>query len=431
MKERNYTIEFYRFMFAINFILVHGLMIFPLGYLGFTASAATGNYIYQQAFDVILPFMIFAGYFMMQGFRKKQKAGLNENRAASLQAWDYLKSRLRSLLPLLLIGQFLGWLANGIWRGYSLSQYPAYFLSCIGEFLGLQLSGIGMGNGFVGAWGSTSAAVRLLCNTPMWFISGIFLCGYVVYYGLAKNEDKFLGLVVPVVTVVFLGSCWATDTLPLWNVFISVGGFSVNSDLILMFIGLSLGCEIWVAVNALKDKEWTKGAKVWMTIAQIICTAVVLIRTWVSVNSDFMTSYFNIGWGPTLLFSIIFCFFILLNVDYCTRFPVISSKIWSTPGKLSLYIYVIHFPILIFTALASGLKGAAARSMANGIKLENGAVLGVLTSADMQTLFRVVGLTIVLSIACGYLLMLLNTKVIQPWLSSEPWFVKKEEACRE
>ena len=41
MKERNYTIEFYRFMFAINFILVHAIMIFPLGYMGFTMSAAS------------------------------------------------------------------------------------------------------------------------------------------------------------------------------------------------------------------------------------------------------------------------------------------------------------------------------------------------------------------------------------------------------
>ena len=73
MKERNYTIEFYRFMFAINFILVHAIMIFPLGYMGFTMSAAKDAYIYEQAFDVILPFMIFSGYFMMQGFKKKQQ----------------------------------------------------------------------------------------------------------------------------------------------------------------------------------------------------------------------------------------------------------------------------------------------------------------------------------------------------------------------
>ena len=425
-KERNFTIEFYRFMFAINFIAVHALMIFPLGYMGFTMSAARDAYIYEQAFDVILPFMIFSGFFMMQSFRKAKRASL-EPVSPGRQAWGYLSSRIKSLLPLLLIGMLAGWLANGIWRGYTLDQYPTYFLSCIGEFLGLQLSGIGMGNGFVGAWGSTSAAVRLLCNTPMWFISGIFICGYAVYYLLAKDEEKFLACILPTVSIIFLGSCWLTDTLPLWNVMLEIGGLTINTDLILMFIGLGIGCEIWVAVDALKNKEWSTGGKLALTVGQIIATAVVLIRTWVSVNSSFMQNYFNIGWGATLIFSIFFCFSILLDVDYLSRCPIFHNKIWKTPGSLSLYIYVIHFPVLIFTALAMGLQGSAARSMANGVTLEtpNGPItLGVLTQGDIQTLFITFGLTVVISIILGYLLMLLNTKVIQPWINSKPWFKK-------
>lgn len=423
-KERNYTIEFYRFMFAINFIFVHGLMIFPLGYLAFTASAAMDKYIYEQAFDVILPFMIFAGYFMMHGFRKAQSLGKTENESSSKQAFGYLVTRVKSLFPLLLIGLLLGWLANGIWRGYTLAQYPEYFLSCIGEFLGLQLTGIGMGNGFVGAWGSTSAAVKLLCNTPMWFISGIFICGYFVYYGLAKDEEKFLGLIVPSVCLLFFGSCWALDKLPLWNVFLTIGDFTINSDLILMFCGLSLGCEIYLAIEKIKNCNWSNGAKIFFTVCNAVCTAVVLIRTWVSVNSEFMTNYFNIGWGPTFIFSIFFCFFTLLNVDYLTKCPIISNKIWKIPGQLSLYIYVLHFPILIFTAIALGLQGAAARSMANGMTLENGVTLGVITTGDIQTLFMAIGITIVLSIVLGFALMKLNTNVIQPWINSNP-FIKK------
>lgn len=426
MKERNYTIEFYRFMFAINFIAVHALMIFPLGYMGFTMSAAQDAYIYEQAFDVILPFMIFSGYFMMQGYRKKKAQGLLDGVSASKQAGEYLVSRIKSLLPLLLIGMFLGWLGNGIWRGYTLAQYPEYFLSCIGEFLGLQLSGIGMGNGFVGAWGSTSAAVKLLCNTPMWFISGIFLSGYALYYLLAKNEERLLGWILPVVTILFMGSCWMTDSLPLWNGLLEIGGFAINTDLILMFVGLGLGCEIWVAVDYLKKKEWSKGGKLFLTVAQLIATAVVLIRTWVSVNSDFMKNYFNIGWGPTLIFSIIFCFLILLDVDWVSRCPVIHNKIWKVPGQMSLYIYVIHFPILIFVALAMGLKDSAARSMANGVKVSEEITLGILTQADAQKLFITFGLTIVISIVLGYLLMLLNTRVIQPWINKNPWFKKSD-----
>lgn len=428
-KERNYTIEFYRFMFAINFIAIHALMIFPLGYLGFTMSAAKDAYIFENAFDVILPFMIFSGYFMMHGFRK-MKAKTLEPVSPAKQAWGYLSVRLKGLLPLMLLGTFAGWLANGLWRGYTLAQYPEYLLACVGEFLGLQLSGIGMGNGFVGAWGSTSAAVKLLCNTPMWFISGIFICGYAVYYLLAKDEHKFLGAILPAVSIIYLGSCWLTDTLPLWNVMISIGDLTINTDLILMFIGLGLGCEIYVAVEALKGKEWTTGGKIVLTVGSVISTAVVLIRSWVSLNTSFMQNYFNIGWGATFIFSIFFCFFILLDADYLNRCPILHSKIWKVPGQLSLYIYVIHFPVLIFTAMAMGLKGAAARSMANGVTVTtpNGDVtLGVLTQGDIHTLMITVALTVVLSIVIGYILMQLNNKVVQPWIARKPWFKKTTE----
>lgn len=65
--------------------------------------------------------------------------------------------------------------------------------------------------------------------------------------------------------------------------------------------------------------------------------------------------------------------------------------------------------------------------MANGITLENGTVLGVITQGDVKTLFMTIGITIVLSILLGYLLMLLNTKVIQPWIERKPWFEKEEK----
>ena len=47
-KPRNNFIEFLRFTFAINFVLIHVMQVFPLAYLGFTASAALNQYIFCQ-----------------------------------------------------------------------------------------------------------------------------------------------------------------------------------------------------------------------------------------------------------------------------------------------------------------------------------------------------------------------------------------------
>lgn len=105
--QRNYTIEFFRFMFAVNFVLIHACMIFPLGFL-------KGFPLFVNGFDVIIPFMAFSGYFLMQGYQKKKALG-QTTPSAGRQAWDYLKGRLVALLPVFLLAQGLGFVANRIW----------------------------------------------------------------------------------------------------------------------------------------------------------------------------------------------------------------------------------------------------------------------------------------------------------------------------
>ena len=100
-KERNYTIEFFRFMFAVNFVLIHACMIYPIGFL-------RGFPLFVNGFDVIIPFMAFSGYFLMQGYKKQQGQELTDNVPASRQAWNYLRARLVGLLPVFLLAQFMG-----------------------------------------------------------------------------------------------------------------------------------------------------------------------------------------------------------------------------------------------------------------------------------------------------------------------------------
>lgn len=82
-QERNYTIEFFRFMFAVNFVLLHVFILGPVR-MGGTPSFANG-------FDVIIPFMAFSGYFLMGHFKKQQAKGLTAQVPPSRQAWNYLE----------------------------------------------------------------------------------------------------------------------------------------------------------------------------------------------------------------------------------------------------------------------------------------------------------------------------------------------------
>lgn len=280
----------------------------------------------------------------------------------------------------------------------------------------MQITGIGLGNASVGVWG-TGAPVDQLLNTPIWFISGIFVLGYFIYYLLAKSEKSFVAFIAPLTILVFYASMYmAGDAVPLWNSAISLGGFHIATGFLNMFCGMSIGVLIWVACNNLKGKQWSKVMTAFMTICQIVLVFVVFVKSWVSAASPF-GQFFSLGWGATYILTIFFSFFVLLNVDKCTRFPLFSSKIWKTPGRLSFYIYMLHFPIIIFTSMAMGFKGI---------------VLTPDTAATVAPkVFLMYAVATVISIVMGFLVMLLDTKVVQPWMKSRPWYTKEQAAQEE
>lgn len=395
-KEMNYTIEFYRFMFAVNFVIIHALMVIPIGYL-------KGFPIFLSALDIIIPFMAFSGYFMMRGFKKSQASGELSEKGASKIAWEYLKKRLIALFPLVLLGNTLGFIATNIWMGTPLKDIPIHLINAAGEFFGLYIAGIGFGNPSVGMWGEGVRVLQCL-NTPMWFMSGIFVVGYFVYYLLAKNEKLYASFIAPLAIILFYGSNYQLTSVPMWYDIHSYGSFNVAMGMPLMFVGFSIGILLWYPIDALKNHEWTKGEKTLLTIVQIFLTFFVFERTWVSLTSP-MGQYFNVGWVNVHLLSIVFSFLVLLNVDGCTRFPLFSSKIWKIPGRLALYIYSIHFPVLVFTALAMGLKGT---------------ILSPETAAAVvPRLIMMCGIGIVASIGLGYLVMVIDQKHVQPWLKKK------------
>jgi peptidoglycan/LPS O-acetylase OafA/YrhL len=149
-----------------------------------------------------------------------------------------------------------------------------------------------------------------------------------------------------------------------------------------------------------------------MTIFQIILMAVVMIKSWVSMASPF-AQWFNIGWGATYLLTVFFCFFILLNVDKCTRFPLFSSRIWALPGRLAFYIYMLHFPIIILCGMALGFKGVV-------LGPENAPVL-------VPKIILNFVIALIISILAAIVVMLVDTKLIRPWLAGSPWFSKEPE----
>jgi len=391
LKEKNYTIEFLRFSFAINFLMVHVYMVY--------ARAMTGEFVWIYALDNIMPFMIFAGFFMMHGFKRQQPMALEKGLTPGRQAWNYLRTRFISLMPAFFFALLIGFIVNhGIVIRTPLQQWPLALLSHIGEFSGLQIFGIGFGNMSVGAWGNLPRIIQLL-NAPLWFISGLFIVGYFVTYLLAKNESRFLAFIGPVIAVLFYGSQWLRDSNPFWFDPIAIGDFLIGEAVIHMFIGLWLGCIIWVAVNSLKDKTFSTGMKTLLTIAAFATGILTIYRTWVPVNIPFWGQLLPMNWGSMHILTIFLSFIILLNVDGFTW--LLNRKIWKVPGRLAFYIYMFHFPIIIGLA-------------------------GFMNTDDMMGLHILTIASTIVTIIVSYIFMIWNDKVLQPWFAKQPWFVKQQ-----
>jgi peptidoglycan/LPS O-acetylase OafA/YrhL len=392
MKERNYTIEFFRIMFAINFLAVHVYMVYPTGYMGMPFQTI-------YALDNILPFMLFAGFFLMQSFKKQQKMAIEKNISPGRQAWTYLKARLIGLMPAFLLAQIMGFFVVRVSQQTPLSQWPIAFINHIFEFMGLQITGLGMGNGFDGIWGEAPRSVQML-NSPMWFISGIFVLGYLVYYFLARNERTFIGLIAPFAAITFYASQFIINSNPNWFNFRYLDDFGFAEAFPHMFVGLSLGCLLYVAYDKLKEKKWSRGMKVFLAVTCFITSFILIYKTWVPVNMPFWGQLVNINWASVHLISLIMAFLLLLNADGFTK--LLNRKIWKTPGRLAFYVYMFHYPIIVTM----------------------GMVLKINDLSQMHLLYVV---STVVTVAFSYGFMKLNDKVIQPWLKNKPWYSKEQK----
>lgn len=231
-----------------------------------------------------------------------------------------------------------------------------------------------------------------------------------MYYLLARHDRHFTGWIAPVTIVLFYGSSYLTDNMPMWNKFLTAGEFAVASGLLHMFCGLSIGVLLWVACDNLKGKEWSRGMKLLMAVAQAFCIAVVFFKSWVSTASP-IGQAFSIGWGASFFYTTVFSFLCLLNVDAVTRCPIFSSKIWRIPGRMAMYIYMIHYPVMTFVFLAMGCRPGTYEQNA-----------GKVTPAYF--------ITLAVSIVLGYLVMKFEEKVLMPWLKSKPWYTR-EQAKKE
>ena len=336
-KKMNYAVEFWRFVSCMIFILVHVYIVYPTIYwhtapwLILKNGVPTGGVMFKGSLDVIIIFYLITGYFLMKTFKKNKKEREEKKLEVTPRAGAgaYLLKRIKTFYPAFLICLLFGFILTNIYNGYPIAQWPKIAVECLWEWLGGVVTGIGIGNN---TYGLMADGKHMLMNGPLWFISCLLVVGYIIYYLLEKKEDLMIGLIFPIGFLVAYGYFHIKGVSPMWYVFPLPG---ISEAGIQAFFTMGLGCVLYEWVDKLKDKKFSVFGRSLLTIVNLVASIIII---------------YHMIWGTTFTFAtinglcLIVVFLVLLNKDYLTR--IINLPIWKYPGKLALYIYMLHYPII-------------------------------------------------------------------------------------
>ena len=110
----------------------------------------TSNWFFGSS-EALLAFTVTTGYFMAAHFAKRKSDAAYMSLSASQRAWDYTWARIKTLVPVLIIGYVLAILVctSFYYSDYTLHDVIVMTVNSVWEFPGFHAAGLrSMGNEF-------------------------------------------------------------------------------------------------------------------------------------------------------------------------------------------------------------------------------------------------------------------------------------------
>ena len=352
MPKKNVAIELWRFVIAIAIVGFH------IGWIiARTCNGDNGYYMetsnwFFGSSEVLLIFTVTAGYFLARHHKKLSKDKKYNERSASSKAWEYTWGRIKTLMPVLIIGYILGVVicTKFYYPNYGLQEVCSMLVNSIWEFLGFHSVGL-----------RSTAGEFFNLNGPLWFISAIIIVGYFLYWGLSKNEDVMAGLVAPFGAIFFAGWWSFTGTRAAQTGWSTLGAqvassngmggsatsetamLGFNNGLIFVIIGMLIGIIVYYLIEKVKEHKFTNLGKTLLTVLNIVASGLLL---WYVI---YQPTYFKLERWPVAFLCILVITLTLINTDGLTKAlnNDKTSELFDYLGSISLYIYMLHYPIAI------------------------------------------------------------------------------------
>ena len=351
-KKKNVAIEFWRAFTAVAIIGFHVGWIIARscnGSLGYWMQ--TSNWFFGSS-ETLMIFTLTAGYFMMAHHKKLSNRPEYNERSATSRAWEYTWSRIRGLLPVLILGYLIGVVVSTAfyYPEYGFQDYCVMILNSVWEFLGFHAAGL---RNTTGNFFNT--------NGVLWFISAMIIGGYFLYWGLCKNEDLTAGFIAPFGFIFFAGWWCFTGTRAAqtaWSTFglqtastNGMGGSATdatatlgfNNGFIFVMIGMFGGIILHQLISLAKKHELKAGTRLFLTVINVFFS---VLLAWYII---YQPTYFNLQRWTVGFMQILIVGLSLYNQDGLTSLlnNDLTSKLFETLGGISLYIYMLHYPVAI------------------------------------------------------------------------------------
>ncbi|MCH5282276.1 MAG: acyltransferase [Treponema sp.] len=294
MKNKNYSIEFWRILFTYLVILLH-----------FEGMITSERRYFICCYLGVEFFFILSGFFLMRHCMN------DSEKSATCASAKYIALRFKQLYPAFLFSCAL-----------ALCRLVVYHKS-LGTILGIIKTHV---------W-DLSLLWMLIPNNEYftlfsWYISAMILASYFIYWLLKTKRDFFIGFVAPL-SIVLIYSYFARFKRGI-DFHITTYTPFVTDGILRAFAGLSFGCIAFSVQQKLQLVRQTRASKIGFTFCELIvlCLLYKILIGRHHGNSDFVAI-------P------LFAALIVLEFSRLTFFSdLLNRKVFGFLGKATLGAYL-------------------------------------------------------------------------------------------
>lgn len=302
--NRNYYIDFLKFIFSIMIVFYHSWVftgIFGAGY-------------FNRGYYAVDFYFIVTGFLFIKSIEKLTKKKSKENLGKlDLQ---FVRNRLKPLLPSMILIYLIGYIL--VYHNSLFDYHILFSDQTISEFSFLGLIGNGM-------------SINLGC----WYISVMLILFFILFpiaYKYQKTYNYYIAPILIILTLGLIGYHQVNITDPLARNYIFINGFYKG------IVFINLGVIAYELCNYLKTKKLTKQKKICITIIESLIYLFLLLNMHYGIAGSYLIAILFLL-GVAITFS---------NTSYTAN--IFHSKIFQQLGKFGFILYLTNIPVRTFVA---------------------------------------------------------------------------------